>query len=297
MPSPAPCPACASPLAAGLRDWHRVCPACGYEGSTLRPRILEQPEGGALDEAARADGLADLRRRNFATLATLIARELAATPTVTSTGGAARPRLLDVGCAHGWFLETVAADHDTVGIEPDRAIAAATRARGIAVREGFFPEALHADERFDVIVFNDVLEHIPDIAATLAAGARHLVPGGLLVVNAPDRRGALYRIAKAMLRLGLPASFDRLWQKGFPSPHVHYFDTRTLHALAAPHGLRPAGEYRLPSLSARGLYARVRYAGDVSAPKAAAITVAVGATIPVLALLPSDITAWLFRRE
>lgn len=293
MPSPSPCPACATPLSAGLRDWHRVCRACGYEGSTLPPRILEQPEGGALDEAARADGLADLRRRNFATLATLIARERAAASTPSPH---ARPRLLDVGCAHGWFLETVAGEYDTVGIEPDRAVAAATRARGVAVREGFFPDALQADERFDVIVFNDVLEHIPAIGATLAACARHLAPGGLLVVNAPDRRGALYRIAKAMLRLGAPASFERLWQLGFPSPHVHYFDTRTLHAMARPHGLVPVREARLASLSANGLYARVRYAGDVSAPKAAAITTVVAAAMPVLALLPSDITVWMFRR-
>ena len=293
MPSPASCPACAGPLARGLRDWHRVCTACGYEGSTLPPRILEQPEGGALDEAGRADGLADLRRRNFATLAALIARARSAP---AGASDAARPRLLDVGCAHGWFLEAVAGDYHTVGIEPDRAVAAATRARGIAVREGFFPDALEAGERFDVIVFNDVLEHIPDVAATLAACARHLAPGGLLVVNAPDRRGALYRVAKAMLRAGLPGSFERLWQKDFPSPHVHYFDTRTLRALAAPHRLRPVGEHRLPSVSARGLYARVRYAGDVPALKAAAVTFAVGVAIPVLAVLPSDITVWLFRR-
>ena len=284
------CPTCNGRLEPGLRDWHRVCRTCSYEGSVLQARILEQVPGGELDEFAREDALEPLRRRNFAHLSGLI-REACPHP-----AAAGKPRLLDVGCAHGWFLEQNRADFDVTGIEPDVAVADATRRRGLHVRAGFFPDAMKADERFDVIVFNDVLEHIPDVHATLAACRRHLLPGGLLVINSPDRRGALYRISKLLLRVGAPAYFDRMWQEGFPSPHVHYFDSSSLVTMLRSHGFSEIGMHRLASLSTSGLYARVSYSRAVPAWKAMAITALVTAAIPALRLMPSDITVWLFRQ-
>ncbi|HEY7500994.1 MAG TPA: class I SAM-dependent methyltransferase [Vicinamibacterales bacterium] len=44
---------------------------------------------------------------------------------------------------------------------------------------------LAPDERFDVILYLDVLEHIDDDRAEMASAAAHLVPGGHLVVLAP----------------------------------------------------------------------------------------------------------------
>ena len=208
----------------GLRPWHLCCAVAAYEGSSLEPHILEQVAGGDLDEASRETGLAALRQANF--------RRLAAFLDEFAPPGGAKPRLLEVGCAHGWFIEAASPRFDVTGIEPDVAVATATRGRGLAVLGGFFPDALDADERFDVIVFNDVLEHIPDVNATLAACWRHLRPGGRIVVNAPSRRGFLYRVSKLLAGLGLAGSFERMWQLGFPSPHVHYFDTDSLTRLA-----------------------------------------------------------------
>ncbi|KFN50458.1 class I SAM-dependent methyltransferase [Arenimonas composti] len=286
------CPVCAAPLRTGLCDWHRVCPRCAYEGSTLVPRIDTQAAGGDLDEVAREQALGTLRRRNFARLAARLAA-----PSRSLAGDGAKPRLLDVGCAHGWFLEAVADTFAAEGLEPDAAIAAASRARGLAVRDGYFPDALAPGERWDVIAFNDVLEHIPDVDAVLAACRRHLRPGGLLVVNAPDRRGTLYRVGKALARVGRPGAFARLWQHGFPSPHVHYFDDASLGTLAGRHGFGLRTRLRLPAVGLAGLRERVRYGGDVSPMKGAAIAAAVAIAIPALALLPGDIHAWIFRRE
>ena len=141
-------------------------------------------------------------------------------------------QLLDVGCAHGWFIERASSRFDVTGIEPDAGVAAATRARGLPVRSGFFPDVLGPDECFDVIVFNDVLEHIPDINTTLVACWQHLAPGGCVIVNAPSSRGLLYRLSVLLARTGLGRAFDRMWQLGFPSPHVHYFATTNLVLLA-----------------------------------------------------------------
>ncbi|MBZ4416811.1 bifunctional 2-polyprenyl-6-hydroxyphenol methylase/3-demethylubiquinol 3-O-methyltransferase UbiG [Myxococcus sp. RHSTA-1-4] len=208
-----------------------------------------------------------------------------------------RPSLLDVGCAHGWFLEATAREFAGVGLEPDVAVAQAAQSRGLPVRGGFFPDALSADERFEVIVFNDVLEHIPDINSTLSACFERLQPGGVLVINAPSRRGVLYRVARLLGRLGLPGSFARLWQMGFPSPHVHYLDSDSEAALARRHGFRLEAQMALPSVSTQGLYARIRYSRDVSVPKAVALTAAVGMASPLLAVLPPDIEVWFLRRQ
>ncbi len=282
------CPACGGALAPGLRPWHRWCAACGYEGSTLEPHILDQTDGGDLDEAAREQGLAHLRQANFERLLAWLCGVMQV--------GDARPRLLDVGCAHGWFIRLASSRFEVTGIEPDAAVATATRARGLAVRSGFFPDALGQDERFDVIVFNDVLEHIPDVDAALAACWRHLAPEGYVVVNAPSSRGSLYRISRVLARVGMGGSFDRMWQLGFPSPHVHYFATENLDRLARKAGLSLAGRTHLASLTVRGLYARIRYSRDVSAIKALALTVAVSLLAPLLAVLPPDIEVWILRR-
>lgn len=173
----------------------------------------------------------------------------------------------------------------------------AMEAKGLPVRAGFFPAVLDADECFDVIAFNDVLEHIPDVDATLEACARHLAPNGLVVVNAPNRGGFLYRTSKVLLQLGRPSAFKRLWQFGFPSPHVHYFDSTTIEKLAARRGLALVRTCRLPAVSLAGLYSRIRYAHNVSVVKGAAVAMALALVVPMLAILPPDIKVWIFKKN
>ena len=282
------CPACGSTLAVGLRHWHLRCASCHYEGSTLTPHILEQVAGGDLDEAAREQGLTHLRQANFERLLEWLSLRM---PVTKST-----PRLLDVGCAHGWFIERASSRFDVTGIEPDAGVAAATRARGLPVRSGFFPDVLGPDECFDVIVFNDVLEHIPDINTTLVACWQHLAPGGCVIVNAPSSRGLLYRLSVLLARIGLGRAFDRMWQLGFHSPHVHYFATTNLVLLAHKAGFELEARSRLSAVAARGLYARIRYARDVSTIKAMTLTLAISLLAPWLAVLPADIEVWCLRR-
>src|SRR5689334_19142395 len=89
------CIVCGTPQAAGLTGWHASCHACGYESAALQGAINETRAGAPVDEDARELGLKALRQENFRDIVEL-ARRLA------------RPdasRLLDVGCAHGWFLE------------------------------------------------------------------------------------------------------------------------------------------------------------------------------------------------
>jgi SAM-dependent methyltransferase len=236
------CPICASPLRQGHPEWILRCRECGFQAAALEQRIGESPAHAVIDERAREKALEDLRQRNFATILDALDRVRPA-----------RGRLLDVGSAHGWFLRAAARrGWSAVGIERDPEMARRAGESGAEVRVGAFPEALEPGDKFDVVSFNDVFEHLPDVRAALRAAARALAPGGLLIVNLPDARGPFHRVARALSRLGLQGPLERLWQKGFASPHLSYFTAPLLQRLAGQHRLRRIGGSRLPAVALRG---------------------------------------------
>ncbi len=95
--------------------------------------------------------------------------------------------LLDIGCGEG-VLHRVLQMPPTaryVGIDPSvTAIASAEAAATgtaqfyVATAENFMP-----NERFDVIVFNEVLYYCVDPVATVRKFASHLAPGGIFIVS------------------------------------------------------------------------------------------------------------------
>lgn len=285
------CDVCGGVLRPGLSDWHRRCETCGLETAELFASI-DDLKAKDIDEDERELALRPIREANFDSLLAWLNFQWEG-----HRSNSEKPRLLDVGCAHGWFLEKAAGQFEVSGIEPDAEVAGRPISRGLPVRQGYFPDALEDGESFDVIIFNDVLEHIPDVTSTLRECTKRLRDGGLVVVNAPDRGGALYRLAYSLARVGFRGPFERLWQKGLPSPHLYYFDTRSLSVAARSAGLEVAGCLRLPSLLVRGLYSRIRCSGDVSRAKALILTAAVLPLVPVLRVLPSDITVWTLSRR
>jgi SAM-dependent methyltransferase len=76
---------------------------------------------------------------------------------------------------------------DWTAVEPDVAQAAQIHDPGVRVVVGTLA-AIGAMERFDTVLYLDVLEHLADDAAELRRAATHLVPGGRLVVLAPAHR-------------------------------------------------------------------------------------------------------------
>lgn len=95
------------------------------------------------------------------------------------------PAILDVGCGDGLFFDDLAEFGTSVGIEPDASlVSSAMRATGrVLIRP--FDASFQPGTRYDLILFLDVLEHLPDPVAALQHARRLLAPGGTVLVTVP----------------------------------------------------------------------------------------------------------------
>ena len=111
--------------------------------------------------------------------------------------GAAPPlaglTLLDVGCGGGLVAEPLARmGADVTGLDPApesiavaRAHAEATGAR-LAYRAGLVEDLVAEGARFDVVTALEVVEHVADLRAFVAAAAALAKPGGLILAVDPQ---------------------------------------------------------------------------------------------------------------
>jgi len=267
---------CCTAAMVRIAPWLGVCPACGFLASDL-----------AAGAGASVEGLENLRQANFERLLDRLEtlRPLAGT------------RLLEVGCARGWFLDAAARRGvDCVGLEPDPDLAADAHGRGHSIETGLFPAAPHTKESFDIVVFNDSFEHIPAPRDAVARCAELLPTGGLLALNLPSSDGALYRAASVLARVGVRSPLERLWQKGLPSPHRSYFSPTNLTRLVESSGaFVPRERCALPSVAIPGLWRRLRSSWPV--PHAVGLYIGVAAFVPLLRHLPQDIVLAIFERR
>jgi SAM-dependent methyltransferase len=133
-------------------------------------------------------------------------------------------RVLEVGAGIGsniprMFNERV---ENWLAIEPDpqlssvieQKLALGELPRDCHVTTGVTADLPH-DQIFDSILYIDVLEHIPDDRGEIACAARHLAPGGRLIILSP---------AHQFLFSPFDASIG----------HVRRYSTRSLKALTPP---------------------------------------------------------------
>jgi SAM-dependent methyltransferase len=280
-----PCPACARESSLQASPWTYRCAHCGHWTSTLTPDFSDGTSMPTVGDDNPLGFLDALRRKNF----TLILNQL---DRLTRPGP-----LLDIGCGPGLFLDLAYAHgHTATGVEPKPDMAAAAQRAGHSVRTGEFPAVLRDDERFAVIVFNDVLEHIGNLGATLDACRGHLQTDGILVVNVPNARGVFFRLALFLKKLGINGPFERLWQTMFYSPHLHYFTPRSLAIACENHGFSQLGEVtRLESVTLRGLWARISADASNSTLGRVVSFVCIAALIPLLRILPPDAMVGYFK--
>jgi SAM-dependent methyltransferase len=132
-----------------------------------------------------------------------------------------RPALLDVGCGTGGNLALLMRFGKVAATEYDaQARQAASEKSGLPVGVCELPGRIDApDAAFDLVLLLDVLEHVEDDVAALAAAKQKLGPGGRLLLTVP----------------ALPF----LWS-GHDEAHHHFrrYTRRSAHRAAQAAGLR-----------------------------------------------------------
>jgi len=137
-------------------------------------------------------------------------------------------KILEVGCSSGYFGEFLKFQGHTVwGVEPSLTSSKVASSKLDVVFNGFFEDFIKAypEERFDVLVFGDVLEHIPDPTLVLNDCHDILNNGGIIVVSVPN---VSHIAIRAML-------FEGRWQYSelgiMDYTHLRFFTRRTIQEL------------------------------------------------------------------
>jgi SAM-dependent methyltransferase len=137
---------------------------------------------------------------------------------------AARPRVLDVGCATGAMLEKLRdRGWDCRGVEISPAAEYARRERsldvlGLPLEACNFPAA-----SFHLVLASHLIEHLNDPAGFVAEVRRVLAPGGYFLVTTPNIAGLQARLFRGRWR---SAIFD----------HLYLFSVKTLSRLLRDRG-------------------------------------------------------------
>jgi len=135
-------------------------------------------------------------------------------------------QIFEVGCAYGMFLEAARDRGFGLGGLEYSAVAAAKASErlGVNIHVGEVV-SLPATEDYDAVAFWDVIEHVPDPGAFLAAAAGLTKPGGVVAFSCPNFDS-------------LPARLLRTkWWTLKPHKHIWHFRKKDLRRMVREAGL------------------------------------------------------------
>ncbi len=143
-------------------------------------------------------------------------------------------RVLDVGCATGNFGAALRElkGCTVVGVDIDAAdiAEAATKLTQAYMLDITQPGAAATLGTFDIVIFGDVIEHLPDAPAALLAVHELLAEGGAIVYSIPN-------MAHVSVRLDLLAGRFAYTELGLlDKTHLHFYDRAAVHDVFASAG-------------------------------------------------------------
>ncbi len=251
-----PCPVCAAPapehllsLACGTTDNSTLyptvellaCSGCGHAYNDLTPEEISGL-GTYYDKEYAPANLASVVKdgdlpgstsaftlRRYGQLHELLAPHL--------PSGAA---ILDVGCAVGGFLDFLSqrGSFELCGVDTTETYVNRAREKGFNVVVGDAERLPFSDHLFDVLVVEQVLEHLVHPGRAFHEAGRVLKPGGVLCIGVPDAA-----------RYNELHYFDFYWL--LMREHIQHFQIDTLSRLAGAHGFELI-EFRQSALPIMG---------------------------------------------
>ena len=193
------------------------CDRCGL--GCLDPLELEQVDVASIYDAGyfsgtRNDGYADyagseqVLRAEFRRTLKEVLR--------TKQNG----KLLELGCAYGFFLMEASQHFECTGLELSSAAVSSCQSRGLDVSEGAAdPQQILSQGERDVVVLLDVIEHLPNPAETMESVFQILPKGGVVHLTTGDFGSWMSRLT------------GRNWRLMTPPQHLYYFTQPALTAL------------------------------------------------------------------
>jgi 2-polyprenyl-3-methyl-5-hydroxy-6-metoxy-1,4-benzoquinol methylase len=145
-----------------------------------------------------------------------------------------RGRVLEIGCGEGRFSSTLTGVVESWGVEPSVA-AEVAKGRLTRVFQCTFDDAapeLPVDY-FDLIICNDVVEHMPDHATFFSEISKFIAPGGMVIGSIPNVR--FYETMFQYL-------FEKDWHYAdygvLDRTHIAFFTKKSLRRTLERHGLK-----------------------------------------------------------
>ncbi|MBI5922464.1 MAG: class I SAM-dependent methyltransferase [Betaproteobacteria bacterium] len=135
--------------------------------------------------------------------------------------------ILDIGCGSGLsLLEAIAMGATAYGIETDPNVRTIAEELDLNIHIGSLHDVPFPDVFFDLIVLNQVIEHIPEPGKALDALRKRLRPDGRIVLAFPNRGSFWQRLS------------GERWINWHIPYHLHHFDAVGFKAFAHRHGYR-----------------------------------------------------------
>lgn len=259
------------------------CPQCGL---IWTPELnVNTSFESKLDEESRQAALKNIRLQEFDQVNSLIEKYV-------PTGS----RGLDVGCAYGWYMDSVSAKYEMEGIEPEEVIASQARKDVHKVYTGFFPKDMPENVgQYDFIVFNNVWEHINHTSELIMGSVPFVYAEGYFVITVPLSSGALYKISEILERIGRTKELVRLWQLHFHSPHVYYFSKKNFVRLMAKYNFSLQECQDVRGIDPKRM--KERFEMDVDEQHGGIKAGLFRMAYPLLKQLPADKAVFVFRYD
>lgn len=221
------------------------CQACGFIYAGLLPdtAFIHRLYDAVIDgDATRA---ANLSRASLAQKMGDMSALFRIVPAATEP-----IRLLDYGCGFGPALEVLRnlPGVQALGYETSTVRLKELAARGLPATGDLSHVSKHAP--FNVVLLDNVLEHLPDPRATLEYVRGVCEPGAALYVSVPSISKETIAAQRIAVRSG-----DRVLMDINPWEHLNYFDLEHLDSLLRDFGMAPFGQSSFPDQVNIGLRA------------------------------------------
>ena len=223
-----------------INDYVYKCINCSFFKSKLKP-------GHGRD----IEGIRELRRKNFKKIVDII----------LSLNVNQDLKILEIGSGNGFFIkECKKLNVDITGSEADEEqYNLLTKKFSNIIKITLPIKDLNNEllNKFDVVVFNDVFEHLENLDLILIQLKSILKTNGQIIINLPSSDGLIYKFSNILNKIGFTNFYDRLWQKNLASPHLSYFNNLNLKMFFKKHGYNLIHTTSLDTVSNKGNFVRL----------------------------------------